>query len=470
MERFIAQGVSLIVSIIIARILAPTEYYVVGIVTVFFNFANIFITSGLNTALVQKKDSDSLDCSSVLFASLFFSLVIYIVLFAIAPFVSRIYHQDLLAPMIRIMGLTLPIVAVKSVWCAYISSHLLFRKFFFATLGGTIVSGIVGIYMALSGYGGWALVAQQMINSFIDTVILVATTRLHIKAKFSFDRLASLFRYAWKLFVSSLIGTIYTEISPLVIGIKFQATDLSFYTKGKSFPSMLSTTTTSTLSAVLFPVMAKYQDDKDRILYYTRSFIKVSSFVCFPIMLGFFAVSENFVRVVLTEQWLPSVYYIRVFCICNMFDVIAIGNCETIKAIGRSDVYLIIEIIKKVGYFITLLCFIFFSKSAHMLALAYVICTVIQIVVNSIPNAKLIQYRYKMQIEDLLPNLMLSLTMFIITYCVGEILPKGIMALLIQMLIGVLVFLGLCIATKNYSYRYLLNLLNNLKNRGESIE
>lgn len=454
MERIIAQGITFIVSLVIARILSPTEYSIVGIVTVFFNFANVFIIGGLNTALIQKKNVDALDYSTVLYESLFASVIIYVILFFCAPIISDIYNQEMLVDMIRIMGLSLPITAIQSVWCSFISTKLLFKKFFFATLGGSIISGVVGLYMALNSYGVWSLVAQQMTNIIIDTMILVASTRIGLMLRFSWKRFKNLFSYAWKIFVSSLIGTTYTEISPLVIGIKFRPSDLSFYTKGKEFPYMLSATATSTISSVLFPVLAKFQDDKKRILDYTRLYVKLASFVCFPIMLGFFAVSENFVYVVLTDKWLPAVYYIRVFCVCSMFDVVAIGNCETIKAIGRSDVYLIIEIIKKTGYFVTLFLFIICSDSAHTLALAYVVCTVIQVIVNSIPNIRLIDYGIKNQIVDLLPNLIASIIMCVITVVLGKIFPLGLMALGIQIVVGMAVFLLICVASKNRSFYY----------------
>ena len=292
MERFIAQGVSLVVSIIIARILSPTEFSVVGIVTVFFNFANIIITSGLNTALIQKKDSDTVDYSTVLYTSLLLSLIIYGVLFFWAPWIAALYKIPELTIMIRVMGISLPIMAVKAVWCAYISSNLLFRRFFFATLGGTVFSGVVGVYMALNGFGAWALIAQQMSNTAIDTIILVLCTRVQIALVFSFSRLKRLFGYGWKIFASSLLGTTYSEVSPLVIGLKYSVNDLSFYTKGKSFPSMLATSATSTLASVMFPVMAKYQDDKERIRKYTRLFIRLSSFLCFSSTRGKYSLTE----------------------------------------------------------------------------------------------------------------------------------------------------------------------------------
>lgn len=459
MERFIAQGVSLVVSVIIARILTPKDYSVVSIVTIFFTFANVIISGGLNTALIQKKDADDDDYSTVLHVSVILSLVIYAIFFFTAPLIADLYEQPVLVPIIRVMAISLPITAVKSIWCAYISANLQFKKFFFSTIGGTLISAVVGIYMAVKGYGAWALVAQQLTNTTIDTLILFCSTRIHVLFRISWVKLKELFAYGWKVFVSSLIGVIYTEISPLAIGLKFTTEDLSFYTKGKSFPGTITTATTNTLSAVLFPVLAKYQDDKEKVLRYTRLYMQLSSFIVFPLMLGFAAVSDNFVSVVLTDKWMNASYYIKVFCICSMFDVVAVGNCETIKAIGRSDVYLIMEIIKKCGYFITLIAFIYFSASPEILALSYIACTVIQIAVNSIPNIKLIGYKFSDQIIDMLPAFLCAVAMTVCVWFVGKLEMNKLVVLILQISCGAAVYLLLNIVTKNKSLKYSFDLL-----------
>ncbi len=467
MERFIAQGISLIVAIIIARILDPSDYSVVSFVTIFFNFANIIISGGLNTALMQKKDADSEDYSTVLHVSIILSVVVYLILFFLAPVIASLYHQEVLIPIIRIMGLSLPITAIKSIWCAYISANLQFKKFFFATLGGTLVSAVVGILMALRGYGAWALVAQQMTNTFIDTVILILCTRIHIVLRISLQKFKVLFKYGWKILLSSFIGTAYTQLSPLAIGLKFTKEDLSFYTKGNSFPTMLSSSTTNTFSAVLFPVLAKYQDDKEKILKYTRLYMKLASFVAFPFMLGFLAVADNFVNVILTEKWSPATFYIRIFCIASMFDIIAVGNCETIKAIGRSDVFLIMEIIKKSCYFITLFLFIFLSNSPEILSIASIVCAVVQILVNSIPNIKLIGYKVKYQIMDLLPNAVISVLMCVAVYFIGKIEMNNLLNLVLQVVSGIGIYLILSIITKNKNLNYTFNVAKSfLKKKG----
>ena len=459
MERLGAQLVSLIVSIVLARILSPTDYSVVSVVTIFFTFANILISGGLNTALIQKKEPDAEDYSTVLHISVILSIAIYIVLFFTAPLIAALYQQEILVSIIRIMGLSLPVTAIKSIWCAYISSNLQFKKFFFATAGGTAISAVVGIVMAINGAGAWALVAQQMTNTVIDTVILILSTRIPLVFRISIKKFRELFQYGWKVFVSSLIGTVYNEIIPMVIGVKYTDADLSYYTKGRSFPVLISSTTTNTLSSVLFPALAKYQNEKERLLNYTRLFIRLSSFVTFPLMMGFMAISDNFIAVVLTDKWLPASPYIKIFCMTCMFDVIHIGNCETIKAMGRSDIYLIMELIKKAGYFITIALFLQYTDTPQALAMAFFVCTLIAIIVNSIPNKKLIDYSFKAQILDLLPNLITSSLMCACVTLVGRLQMNHVISLLLQIFTGAVVYLILNIVIKNSSLMYIVHMV-----------
>ncbi|MBP5236511.1 MAG: oligosaccharide flippase family protein, partial [Clostridia bacterium] len=347
----------------------------------------------------------------------------------------------------------------KSVYCAYISANLQFRKFFFATLIGTLASAAVGIGMALNGFGAWSLVAQQVTNTVIDTLILVIITRIGLVFRISVKKLGSLFSYGWKVFVSSLLTTAYSEAVPLFIGIRFTSSDLSFYTKGKLFPSTVSNTTTSTLSAVLFPVLSRFQDDREKLLSATRRFISVTSYVVFPIMLGFFAIADNFVIVLLTDKWADAIYYLRIFCIASMFDMIHSGNCETIKAMGRSDIFLIMEIIKKSTYFAVIAAFLFLGNTPQTLSVAAIVCTGIALTVNSFPNRKLIGYSLKQQAADIVPNLLISVLMCACVMCIG-LIPLGRTALLaIQVVSGALIYLALSLLTKNRNLDYLIGVI-----------
>lgn len=462
-ERIIAQAVSLIVSIIIARLLNPSDYGVVSIVTVFFSFANVIISGGLNTALIQKKEADKDDYNTVFTISFILAIFLYLALFLTAPFIAKIYKQPILVSIIRVLGFSLPIYALKSVVCAYISANLQFRKFFFATLGGTLTSAVVGIFMALNGFGAWALVAQQLTNTVIDTLILFLVTKLKLSFKMTFNRVKGLVQYGYKILLSSLLGVTVNQINPLFIGLKYKSADLSFYTKGRSFPETLSSSMTYTISSVLFPALSKYQDDKERLLQCTRLYMRIASFVVFPVMLGFAGIAENFVLVLLGEKWLPTVYYIQIASIATMFDVVAAGNCETIKAMGRSDIFLKIEVIKKIGYFITLILFLVFSNSPQILALSMPVCTIIQVLVNSIPNRNLIDYKIKYQLADLLPNMAISIIMLLVVLIVGRCKFSLLFVLIIQIVLGGIFYALLGFITKNDAFYYILNMIKKQK-------
>ena len=456
-ERVCARLVSLVVSIVLARILVPEDYSLVSIVAIFFVFCNVFISGGLNTALIQKKDADDLDYSTVLWATLAVALVMYAGMFACAPLIAGLYDKPQLIPVIRVMGLTFFINAFKSVLSAYTSSHLQFRKFFFSTIIGTVISAFVGITMALRGFGAWALVAQEMTNSLIDTLVLLSTTELRIRLRFSKERLRGLLSYGLKNFLSAILHTIYEQVSPLIIGLRFSPSDLAFYTKGRTFPEIINTTLSDTLAAVLFPVLSRVQDNLEDVLGITRRYVKSVSFILFPVMLGMLAVSDSFVILLLTEKWLPAAIYIRIFCVTYIFNLMDVGAVQAIRAIGRSDIILIQEIVKKAAYFVVLIGFVFLSSSPEVMAVSALVCTLIGVVVASVPSRKLIGYRYSWQICDILPNLILSGCMCFIVRLIGR-LPISVGILLpIQIVSGIAVYVSLSIITKNESFQYLLN-------------
>ncbi|MGN0243007.1 MAG: lipopolysaccharide biosynthesis protein [Lachnospiraceae bacterium] len=464
-ERSFAQLVSLVVSIILARLLLPEDYSVVSIVAIFFTFANIFISGGFSSALIQKKEADILDYSSVLYVSIFIALVMYALMFFLAPFISRIYTQPILIPIIRVMGITLIINAIKSVFSAYTSSHLQFKKFFYATFFGTIISAVVGICMAHRGFGSWALVAQQMTNSAIDTLILFMSTRCRFVFKISFQRMRELFSFGWKIFLTSIISTIYDEVNPLIIGLRFSPSDLAFYEKGRGFPSIISAMISDTFSSVLFPVMSKLQDDKEELLNYTRRFIGIASFFVFPMMLGFFAISDNFISLILTDKWMPAAIYVKIFCITYMFNIIQNGNLHVIKAMGRSDISLILEVIKKSSYAIVIFTFIMLSKQPEMLAIATIVNTCIALIVNTYPNRKLIGYSYKLQVLDVIPNLFSSIVMTMVVSLMNQLPFSKIVLLLMQIICGIVVYVVLNMLIKNQNMTYTISMLKDVFKR-----
>ena len=458
-EKFAAQLIFFVISIILARLLAPDDYSVVGIVTIFFAFANVLISGGLNTALIQKKDATIVDYSSMLWISIAVSCVIYAILFFSAPLIASLYEKPILVPVFRIMGITLIFNAFKSILCAYLSNHLQFKKFFFSTIISLVISGTVGIVMALNDFGPWALVAQSGLNVIISTVILIFMTRVRFVFRVAFKECASLFKYGWKMLVASLISVIYSEANPLLIGIKYSTVDLSYYTKGKSLPHMLNSSISDTLSAVLFPVMSKMQDEREKLLQYLRRFMQASSFLIFPMMIGFFAVSDNFVIAVLTEKWLPASIYIKAFCLVYMLDIISVGNLQVIRAIGRSDVVLIMEIVKKTAFALVIATALVFTDSPQYLGYACVINAVIAMIVNAIPNMRLMQYKLRYQIKDLLPNFLAAILMGVSVHFIGLLSMNIYLLLTLQVFGGVVIYFVLALALKASGLRFLSDLL-----------
>ena len=470
MERICAQLVTTVVSIVLARILVPDDYSVVGIVAIFFSFCSLFISSGINSALIQKKDSDELDYCTVFTVNMTAALMLYAVMFFSAPAISRAYEKPMLDPIIKVMGLTFFVNGYKAVICAKVSSDMQFRKFFFATLIGTVTSAVIGLAMAAGGMGPWALVAQQMTNSTIDSLFLTFTVRLRLRFRFSRSRFRRLFSYGGRIFLASCLNTIYENCRPLIVGLKFSTTDLAFYNKGQSFPGQLNELGNNTLSSTLFPAMAKVQDDRSAVLAMTRRFMRISSFLIFPLMAGLIAVSKNFVFVLLTEKWMPIVPFMTVFAICYAFDIIQVGNLQAIKAIGRSDYILRMEIIKKVSYFIVIFLFVMFSRSALILSFSTIVCTAIATAVNTFPNRKLIGYKYKYQLFDVLNNLIVSVVMGVAVYLIGGLIPSPFAALIVQVVSGVLIYIVLNIIIKNDNLRYFLDILSSFIGRGKKVK
>lgn len=438
-ERIGAQGIKFIVEIVLARILLPEIYGTVALITVITTILQVFVDSGLGNALIQKKNADNIDFSTVFFANVLFCTVLYIMLFFTSPFIATFYNNSSLVPYIRVLGLTVLISGVKNVQQAYVSCNMLFKKFFYSTLGGTIISGLIGIVMAILGLGIWALVEQQVVNLLIDTIILWFTVKWRPQCVFSFERLKKLFSYGWKLLASSLIDTIYENIRQLLIGKFYSATDLAQYNRGRQFPFLIVTNINSSIDSVLLPTMSKEQDDKIRVKEMTQRAIKVSTYIMAPLMLGMCFASKSIVGLILTDKWLPSVFYMRIMCITFMFYPIHTANLNAIKAIGRSDLFLKLEIKKKIVGLIALFSTIFISVEAMAISLLFT--SIVSQIINASPNKKLLQYGYIEQLRDILPSIGLSIVMGICIYPIQLLGLSYFLTLLFQIPLGICIYI-----------------------------
>ena len=456
-ERCGAQLVAFVVSIILARLLDPAVYGEIALIMVFTTILQVFVDSGLGTALIQKKNADDLDFSSVFYFNIAVCLVLYGVMFVAAPFIADFYHLPHLTPVIRILSLTLIVSGVRNIQQSYVSKNLIFKKFFFATIGGTLGSAVVGIAMAYMGYGVWALVGQQLINVTLGTLILWTIVHWRPKFMFSLQRLKGLFSYGWKLLVSALIDTGYNHLRHLIIGRIYTAKDLAFYNQGHLFPNVIVANINTSIDSVLLPAMAAEQDDKDRVRAMTRRAISISTYIIMPMMMGLAMCAEPVVRLVLTDKWLPCVPFLRVFCFTFAFWPVHTANLNAIKALGRSDLFLKLEIFKKVIG----LAAVLITMNISVMAMAYslLVTSVLSQIINSWPNKKLLDYHYLAQLKDMLPQISLSCIMGATIYCISFANLNDYATIALQIIAGFAIYILLSKLFQLESFKYIFDII-----------
>lgn len=452
-ERSAAQIVSLAVSIIIARILSPDDYGIIALVMVMITMLNVFVDSGLGIALVQKNKADNIDFSTVFFTNMFLCVCLYIGIFFLAPYIAVFYGNYILSDVIRFLGFSVVIFGLRNVQQAYVARNMMFKKFFYSTLGGTIVAALVGVILAYDGYGIWALVLQQIINTFIGTVILWFTVDWRPEWVFSFSRLKILFDYGWKLLISALLDTGYGQLRQLIIGKIYSPSDLAFYNRGEQFPQVVVNNINNSIDSVLLPTMSKVKDDVVVIRDMTRNSIKLSVFIMAPIMLGLAAISDNLVTVLLTDKWLDCVPYFKVFCVVYMFYPIHTANLNAIKAMGRSDLFLKLEIMKKIVGIASIL--ISMQISVWAICLSNLVISFLSQMINSWPNGMLLKYDYCSQIRDVLPSILLGGIMYFVVCSINLFSLSIYLKLLLQVLIGFCFYIFCAKIFRFYGYLYL---------------
>ena len=464
-ERIGAKGVELIVSLVLANVLDPDLFGSIALVLVVITILQVFVDSGLGNALIQKKDSDNKDFSTVFFFNIVFCAVLYALLFITAPLFANFYENPDLTPIIRVLGLTIVISGVKNVQIAYVSKNLMFKRFFFSTLGGTVFAAVAGIVLALKGFGMWALVIQSVSNTAIDTLILWITVKWKPEFYFSFKRLKVLFGYGWKLLVSSLLDTGYTQLRALIIGKRYTEADLAYYDRANQFPGFITANINTSIDSVLFPAMSGVQDDKERVKSMTRRAMKTSIFLMAPMMAGLACCSTSIVKVILPDVWLPLVPYMVILCISYTFYPIHTSNLNAIKALGRSDIFLKLEVIKKVVGITLLLISMWYGVFAITLSL--LVSDFICQIINSWPNKKLINYGYLEQLKDILPSIILAWVMGGIVYCVGFLGLNEYVTLAIQVPLGVVIYTLGAKLFKMESFDYLLDVIKSIIGKKE---
>ncbi|MCI7188470.1 MAG: lipopolysaccharide biosynthesis protein [Fusobacterium mortiferum] len=457
LERIGTQGIQFILQLFLARLLTPRDYGTVALIMVFIAISTVFVQSGFNTALIQKKYIDEEDISSVFYISLFIAIIMYIILWIFAPTIANFYKILELTSIVRVMGLVLFLNTFNSIQNAIVSRNMEFKRLFYSSLGAIIISGILGIILAYRGFGVWSLVYQQLTNQFSICIILWFTVKWRPKLLFSIKKIKKLFSFGGKLLCSALIDTIYRELVNLIVGKVYSPAMLGYYNRGDQFPKVIVSNFNGSIQSVIFPALASVQHDKVRVKEIMRRAITMSSYIVFPAMVGLIVISEPMIKLVLTERWLPCVPYLRVFGLSYALWPIHTTNLQAINAIGRSDIFLKLEIIKKI---IGVSIIIVTSRySPYVMAIGTVFSGIISSFINSYPNKKLLNYSYLEQMKDIISSLFISIIMGVIIYSIQLLHYNNVLTILLQIILGGIVYIILSYITKNESFIYLVNIL-----------
>jgi O-antigen/teichoic acid export membrane protein len=435
---------------LLARLLAPEVFGAVAIVGIFTSFLQVFVDSGLGSALIQKKDIEEVDFSSVFYFNIFICLVLYGFLYIVAPYISEFYEDPQLSPLMRVASLGLVITGLRSTQETYVTRYLLFKAHFIATTIAVLVSAVVGVYMAYAGYGAWAIVTQQLVNTGLSTILLWFFVDWRPQWLFSLKRLSSLLSFGWKVLGASLVDTIYSELRSLFIGKVYSAKDLAFYDRGKQFPYMVVSGANAALKSVMFPVLSRSQDDFASLKNILRRGIRISMFFISSLLAYLFSTAQSLILVLMTAKWLPCVVILQILCFDSLFWPVINAHHNAYLAVGKSSICLWnMSITKIVGILMLLVSLPF---GVRWVAVSSVGAMVFQSVTVAIISKKHVGYSYREQISDWLVGLSPAFLIILSTWWLQWISLSPIITLMIQTLLTVVVFFVCGKVTKSEAF------------------
>lgn len=457
MERIGTKVVQFSLQLLLARLLVPEDYGLCALLLAFINIATVFVNSGLNTALIQKKEADSLDFSSVLYLSLSISVILYVILFFLSPFIADFFNDKRLSLLMRVLAVSLIIGAFNSVQLSVLTRNMQFRKLFIANLLGMIVSAVVSIVMAMNGFGVWSIVIQYLINRLVVTLALFALVRWMPKLEFSWIRIKSLFSFGWKCMTTNFLSTIVTDIYIAVVGKFYPKSQLGVYDTGNKIPATISETFSSSLGNVLFPAFSKLQNDIPQLRAIVAKSNKISSFLIAPIMFAIIASAHPIISILLTDKWIGAVPFLQMACLLYALYPLHIANISAISAIGRSDVTLKCEIQKKIVDLSFLALTVNFS--IYWVALGQVLTSFVSLWINMRPNKKFLQYDVWQQIVDIIPTFIIAVVMCASMFLVDLFELSIVIELTTKILIGLIVYLLLSYMFNRQTMISVLNII-----------
>lgn len=462
LERFSVQGIQFVVMIIMARMLTPNDYGLVGMLAVFIAVSQSLVDSGFSQALIRKQDRTETDNSTVFYFNIIVGFILYGLLFALAPFIADFYNEPQLTAITRVIGLSVLFNSLVVVQRALLTIKIDFKTQAKAALTAAIISGVLGIWMAASGYGVWSIVAQQLANLGINTLLLWILSHWRPSLIYSWKSFHVLFGFGSKLMVSGLIDTIYRNIYLIVIGRVFSAADLGYYTRAHQFTDFPSSNVSGIIQRVTYPILCSIQNENERLSDVYRRFLRLSAFIVFPLMMGLAAVAEPLVLALLKEQWLFAATLISIICFSMMWYPIHSINLNLLQVKGRSDLFLKLEIYKKIVGII-ILC-ITIPMGLIAMCVGSFFSSMIALIINTYYTGKLIKVGFLRQMHDLFPILGLSSSMGGFVYLIIHLISLNpIVELSLGICIGIIYYILLSILFKFSEFNELLDLLKRKK-------
>ena len=461
-ERFSVQGLQFILGVVLARILMPSDYGLVGMLTIFIAISQTIVDSGFSSALIQKKDRNEVDYSTAFYFNIVVGLVLYFILFFSAPLIARFYDTPQLEGLTKVIGINVFISSLAIVQRAKLTIKLDFKTQARASLSSVAIGGIIGITMAYNGFGVWSLVVQSIVRNGLNTFLLWIFSKWMPKEKFSKDSFKGMFSFGSKLLGAGLLNTVFSNVYLLIIGKLFSASDLGYYTRAKQFKNFPSQNITSIIQRVTYPVLSQIQDEEERLKKTYRKFIRLSAYIVFPLMVGLALVAKPLMLVVLTEKWLPAAPFLQILSVAGLLFPIHAINLNILNVKGRSDLFLKLEIIKKIVITITIL--ITFSFGLKALVFGQIFTSIVSFFINTHYSGKLIDYGTKKQLKDLIQIAALCLPMAVAVFIIVYFVNNELLQLLLSIPAGAILYIGLSKVMKVPEFTELISIFRNRNN------
>lgn len=451
-------GVTFIVSIVLARLLTPDDYGLIGIIAIFTAVCQTLINAGFTTALIRKIDATDDDYNTVFIVNFVLSLLLYVVIFIFSPFIAEFFDRHELVPLTRVSTISLVIVALSLVQQTRLTKCIDFKTQTKITFAASISSGVIGIAMAFLGFGVWSLVAQQLSSQTIRTILLWIANKWIPSLRFSSKSFHELFGFGWKMMASGVLDTVWKELYQVVVGKYYSPATLGQYTRAKGFSQLLSNNLTTVIQRVTYPVLSNIQDDKERMLSAYRRIIKITMFITAISMLFLASISEPLLYCLIGPKWHEAAVYLPYICLVGSTYPLHAINLNMLQVQGRSDLFLGLEVIKKIIGIIPLVFCIFYG----ILPMLYttILTSIVAFFLNSYYSGKFIGYSSWMQLKDIAPSYGIAMLISLSVYFLKYLPVTNWIILLIQIILGIIVFFMICGNTHMREYQEVIEILH----------